>query len=59
MRNTRENTDKTPHNEKCRKYKQEIENLKLDLEELQEKYDKMISKINVNMHVRKNTNKTK
>ena len=30
------------HDEKCRKYKQQIENLKLDLEELQEKYDKVL-----------------
>jgi hypothetical protein len=30
------------HDEKCRKYKQQIENLKLDLEDLQEAHDKMI-----------------
>lgn len=27
------------HSEKCRKYRQQVENLKMDLEELQEKYD--------------------
>jgi len=30
------------HDEKCRKYKQQIENLKMDLEDLQEKYDATI-----------------
>jgi hypothetical protein len=30
------------HDEKCRKYKQQIENLKMDLEDLQEKYDACI-----------------
>ena len=30
------------HSEKCRKYRQQVENLKMDLEELQEKYDKTV-----------------
>lgn len=29
------------HSEKCRKYKQQIENLTMDLEDLQEKYNEM------------------
>ena len=32
----------TSHDEKCRKYKQQIENLKIDLYELQEKYNKVV-----------------
>lgn len=34
---------RTAHNEKCMKYKKQIEELKLDLMELQEEKDKMIS----------------
>jgi len=30
------------HSEKCRKYRQQVENLKIDLEELQEKYDNVV-----------------
>jgi len=34
---------KQSHQEKCRKYKQQIEDLKMDLEDLQEKYDNTIT----------------
>jgi len=44
------------HNEKCRKYKQQVENLKLDLELLQEKYDKLLQE---KMNLKKRFDKIK
>ena len=44
------------NHEKCRKYKQQIENLKMDIEELQEKYDKVLEeKANLKRRYEKKT----
>jgi len=38
----------TSHEEKCRKYKQQIENLKMDLEDLEEELETANKKISLN-----------